>query len=136
MGQKNRVVVSDFSFIELASAVQKAEVQAGLTQISGAAIFSFHIGHGGLDGLARKKYVLLHKLLGNRRKLSEYLVETNPPKNGVMAAVLWSEVRTLGIQIGMVKEHIERAIQLTQYQQEMIEYDVELKEIVEDEIPF
>lgn len=136
MGQLNKTAVSDIPFVEVSSATQTIEVEAGLIQISEAAVSSFYFNRIGLQNLIRKKYVTLHNLSENRRLVRAFTQFSDYPLGDNIAIVAVSMIATLGVEIKSVKEQIARGVRLANYNQATIKQSGVYGEVSCEELPF
>lgn len=128
--------VSDYPFAEIAKVVQRIEVSAYLKEVSDTAVTSFYFGTSTIGDLIRRKYTTLSLLTSNRSKLKVFISEWDKRPEPVEVAVVVSMLRTINEQVSIVKEQIERAIKLTQYEAVPMHIELGAKELSNDEIPF
>ncbi len=106
MSTENSKSMADLDFLVVSEYLRYVQLNAGLVEIQGSAIFSFVIAKGGLPALRKKKTLLLGKLVENNTKLAEW-VATSGLAAGSKELVMARSMYLMNAEyIKIINEHL------------------------------
>ncbi len=117
MKSNTSITMADLDVVSVAPFLRYVETSAGLTEVSGEAIFSFRIPSLGLKSLLRKKKTLLCILTGNNRNLCIWMEGQDYAKDSTELVLLRSLYVTTREAIETTLTHIKTVERMMKVQQ-------------------
>ncbi len=106
MSTENSKSMADLDFLIVSEYLRYVQLNAGLVEIQGSAVFSFVIRKGGLPALKKQKTALLGCLVENNAKLAEW-VTTSCLEKGSKELIMARSMYLTNVEyIKMVNEHL------------------------------
>ncbi len=136
MKSNTSITMADLDAVSVAPFLRYVEMSAGLTEVSGEAIFSFRIPSLGLKSLLRRKKTLLCILVGNNRNLCVWMESQDYAKDSTELVLLRSLYVTTKASIETTRNHIGTVERMMKVQQALADFGPRPDSEAQDELPF